>query len=377
MVTPRVLVLTVVHHPWDARIRARQIEAMLEAGWSVTYAAPWAGYGLPVPAPTKGLTCLDVPRASGRRRLTALRAARELLRREGPGHDVILVHDPELLLSVAGLRLPGLVWDVHEDTAAALEVRPWVPDPLRRPLASGVRMVERLAEGRVQLLLADTRYGERFARDHPVVPNTARVAPQPPTAAVRDEQGHRVVYLGSLTMERGAQDIVEVARALRRRAPGEVRVEVIGPAHGPAERLVAAAADAGDLVRHGYLPNEQALALVEGAVAGLSLLHDEANFRPSMPTKVVEYLARGVPAVTTPLPLARELVAASGGGVVVPFGAVDEVVDVVLGWVREPEEARRTGRRGHAYVREHHSWEVDAADFLAALRQIAGNHRQD
>jgi len=36
-----------------------------------------------------------------------------------------------------------------------------------------------------------------------------------------------------------------------------------------------------------------------------------------MPTKVAEYMAHGVPVVTTPLPLAVELVSAADGGFVV------------------------------------------------------------
>ena len=74
----RALVVTVVHHPEDARIRHRQIAALLEAGWHVTYAAPFSGYpaasatdhpALTIPAPTRsafaaivrlGLTPADI-----------------------------------------------------------------------------------------------------------------------------------------------------------------------------------------------------------------------------------------------------------------------------------------------------------------------------
>ena len=51
----------------------------------------------------------------------------------------------------------------------------------------------------------------------------------------------------------------------------------------------------------GFVPNDQAMPVGDGALAGLSLLQDEPNFRHSLPTKVVEYMARGVPVVTTPL----------------------------------------------------------------------------
>ena len=43
------LVMTVVHNPEDSRIRQRQIEALIAAGWQVTYAAPFRAFGLEVP----------------------------------------------------------------------------------------------------------------------------------------------------------------------------------------------------------------------------------------------------------------------------------------------------------------------------------------
>ena len=59
--------------------------------------------------------------------------------------------------------------------------------------------------------------------------------------------------------------------------------------------------------------------MLDGALAGLSLLEDRPNYRHSMPTKVIEYMAHGLPVITTPLPLAADLVERSGCGIVVPF----------------------------------------------------------
>ena len=112
-----------------------------------------------------------------------------------------------------------------------------------------------------------------------------------------------------------------------------------------------------------------------GALAGLSLLHDAANFRPSMPTKVVEYLAQGVPVITTPLPLAADLVTRSDAGLVVPFGGIDEVaatvVNQLLDWAADPAAAAAAGRRGHALVRAEWDWRTHAQEFVAALERVA------
>ncbi|MFK5634328.1 glycosyltransferase [Ornithinimicrobium sp. LYQ103] len=368
----RALVVTVVHHPHDARIRHRQIPALLAAGWQVTYAAPFQGYGVPPEQDVAGLTCVEVTRAVGRDRWRAQRSARAVLRDLGPAHDVVLLHDPELVPTTTRLDLPPVVWDVHEDTAAAVAVRPWVPDPLRPVLARAVTAVERLAERRMSLLLADEHYAGRFRRQHPVVPNTTLVPVDPPPAGSPGPDGvQRVVYLGSVTVERGAREIVDVARRLRSVTDGRVIVQVVGPAHGPAGRVVQAAHLAGDLRWEGFVRSDTALGMLDGALAGLSPLHDTANFRPSVPTKVVEYMAHGVPVITSPLPWAVDLVDRSGGGVVVPFGDVDQTVAQVLAWAEDPTAAAAVGRRGHALAVAELDWASRSVDFVAALDRAA------
>lgn len=359
----RVLVLTVVHHPEDSRVHARQLRAMLDAGWQVTYAAPFTAYDV-VRGREPGLRTVDVPRAYGRTRLRALRDVRRLLRRERSHHDLVLLHDPELLLALPGTwRLPAVVWDVHEDTAAAVRDKEWLPRPVRALAVAGVRLAERWAEHRTHLLLAEPGYRSRFRREHLVVPNTVRVPDHVP-----DPGPDRVVHLGTLTEARGAREVVAVAEAL---APHGVTVDVIGDAHGPVAALLRSASDDDVLRWHGFLPAARALALLPGALAGLSLLRDTPNYRVSTPTKVLEYMAHGVPVVTTPLPLAAELVTGHGCGTVVPFEDPDAAADAVLGLRADGDARRRAGVAGHAAAAREHDWTVLAAAFLAELERVA------
>ena len=84
------------------------------------------------------------------------------------GADLLLVHDPELLLVLPPRRhRPPTVWDVHEDTAAALTTKSWLPAWLRAVAAGGVHVAEHLAERRLHLLLAEHGYNDRFASTAP------------------------------------------------------------------------------------------------------------------------------------------------------------------------------------------------------------------
>ena len=358
----RVLVCTVVHHPADARILHRQIRALLDAGHQVTYIAPLGAGDV---APWPGLTLAEVPRAVGRRRLGALRAARSQLARYAPGADVLLLHDPELLLVLPLVRhRPPTVWDVHEDTAAALGTKAWLPASLRRFVAGSVRVAERAAERRLHLILAERAYHERFAGTHPVVPNTTYV---PEQTAPYDGRG-RLVYVGHISPDRGAVEMTELARLVQ---PHGLIVELVGSADAEARTVLEPACAAGVLRWHGFLPNDQAMLIVDGALAGLSLLQDDPNFRHSMPTKVAEYMARGVPVITTPLPLAVDLVEPHESGFVVPFGGVPEAAAAALALREDPALRDAMGARGHAGARQYLRWPEDARAFVTQLEQWA------
>jgi len=373
----RVVVCTVVHHPADARIFYREIQALLDAGHDVTYIAPHEESAAPVRDENQGqsqdpgnservrgsLRLVAIPRASGRRRVGALRAARMAMAEQAAGADLLLVHDPELLLVLPPKdKRPPTVWDVHEDTAAALTTKAWLPEWLRPVAAGGVKRAERLAERNLHLILAEHGYNARFAGDHPVVPNTTYV----PEAAAPPGGPRRVVYVGWISPDRGSAEMVELGRLLK---PHGIAVELIGQADAAARAHIEAGGDA--VHWHGFVPNAEALRLVEGSIAGLSLLQDEENFRHSMPTKVAEYMARGVPAVTTPLPLAVELVEAAHGGFIVPFDDPQGAADAILKLDTDPDLRVKMGLRAHEYAQRNLAWPPHAAAFVAQLEAWA------
>lgn len=358
----RVLVVCPVHHPRDARVSEREIAALTDAGHAVTQVGPFTALGA---SPLPGVRAVDIPRSHGRRRTASLRAARRAVRSLAPDHDVVLLHSPEALATIAGLRHPCVVWDVHEDTAAAVGMKPWLPAALAAPTAWGVRRVEHWAERRVHLLLAEHAYADRFDRSHPVVPNAVSV----PEAVLPTGRG-RAVYIGSVTRARGAADLIEVGRLLA--DDGALHLEVIGEAGPDAADDLRIASERGWITWHGFVENSRALGMLQGATVGLSLLHDEPNYRHSMPTKLLEYLANGVPVISTPLPLAVDLVERSGGGVIIPFGDARAVRDAIVELNSDDERRLEMAESGRRWVRDHMNWSIEGPAFVRQLEEWAG-----
>ena len=357
----RVLVCTVVHHPTDARIFRREIGALRDAGIDVTAIAPW---GSDVDS-TSEYRKVPIPRAHGWRRFAALRAARARIRGLAADHQVLIVHDPELLLVLPWADLRRLrvrvIWDVHEDLAAALAMKQYLPKPLRSALVPLVRGLERWVESRADLILAESAYQQRFRNTHPVVLNLPLV----PSALPNPSRKRQVIYVGSITRARGLDTMLNMAPHL---AKAGVTLRLIGeaPSADDAARIRANEHVAWD----GALPNADAMREVESSLVGLALLADQPNYRHSMPTKILEYMASGTAVVTTPLPLSRDVV--GDDGIVLSSFDTDavEVAARVLQLVDDDDRRRRYVESAYARVRDHYNWHIAQRDFVTFVNRL-------
>ena len=169
-----------------------------------------------------------------------------------------------------------------------------------------------------------------------------------------------MVYLGRLTGPRGALEMIELGRRL---APEDITVELIGPADSDVSAAVAEAHQKGWVRHYGFVPNGEALGLLRGALAGLALLHDEPNYATSRPTKVMEYMAFGVPVVTTPNAASAELVRRYDSGVVVPFIDAEAAAEAVLALRNDPERRHQLGEAGRAGALRDLDWRDDGRRF--------------
>ena len=345
---PRVLVVTTVHPPDDPRIRYKTAASLAE-DFAVRLATRAPG-----PDDTRGLDSVVL---GGSRPRRALRALRQMLRRDV---DLVSVHDPELLpvaLLARLLRRVPVVFDVHEDlpvraglsrrqpaagdrgSAVRTRIGPWLA---RRML----HVVERL----VVVTLAEEGYARDFRRAHPVLPNHLLVEVLPPPSA--NATGGGVVYLGDVTAARGVPVLLEaVASGL----PGRT-LHLIGRcAPGLADELRRRADELGvSLEVHGWMPLPAALRLVAVAEVAACPLTDHPAYRRSLPTKVLEYLAVGVPVVASDLPGTRDVVEGLPGVVLV---APDRVDELARGLATAADPALRAAAvQGVAAVRERFGW---------------------
>src|SRR5207344_3102289 len=142
-----------------------------------------------------------------------------------------------------------------------------------------------------------------------------------------------------------------------------------GPADADCAEAVTRAHRQGWVRHHGFVPNDLALGMLDGALAGVSLLHDEHNYAHSRPTKIMEYMAHGLPVVSTPNAASADLLTRYGCGLVVPFGDVEAAAETLLELRRDGRRRRELGAAGRAAAVRDLDWRRDGRQFTETLRR--------
>jgi len=335
------LVLTTLHPPDDTRIRERLIRG-LEGLGEVTYASREPG-----PSDTSGLVW---HRLAGGRLARNLRALGLVLAKRW---DVVVIHDPETIpagVVARVIRRKPVVFDVHENLPAQIASKEWIPDWAKPLFRGAARLLYRSAERVLVLTLAEPGYGDLFRNDHPVFPNYPRSAGFPDAGTSGDGSA---VYVGDITRARGIEDALEAAgqAGVSLLAVGRVDPVLASTLRSRAEVLAV------ELELTGHLPNPEAVQRISAASVGLSPLRDEPNYRFSLPTKTLEYLAMGVPVVATDLPGTRAVIGDLRSVALVPPGDISAMATAISEALRP--QARAEAVEQAPRVRREFSWPED------------------
>ena len=372
----------------DSRVE-KEARSLIGAGYRVTVVAD-AAEGLPS-RERRGR--IDVRRLDRRlRRMPGVRflvhEARLARALRALKPDVLHAHDSNALIAV-GLAARSLgvpfVYDAHDLwLGRPRRERGHVYFALNQLL---YRIVEGLLVPRAAVTITVSEPIVRHLRRRyrlrrvELVPNY----PEPGSAGARSELrslvgggsiGHRgavVLYLGGLMAGRGLEQLVGAIGL----APS-TELAILGD--GPlAPDLLRRAAGVGAADRvHLLAPvaPEEVTAYAASADVGVSpIVPSCLNYRYSLPNKLFQYMAAGIPVVASDLPQVREVVDGARCGVVVDTTRPSAIARAIEQLASDPAEARAMGTRGRAAVEERYHWAAAGAVLVRAYAGLIAHGR--
>jgi glycosyltransferase involved in cell wall biosynthesis len=174
--------------------------------------------------------------------------------------------------------------------------------------------------------------------------------------------GRRVIlYLGRIAQARHSDFLLEVAEELKKDVP-DLLLVIAGDAASNDEmdwmRAEIARRGIGDhVLLTGWLPQQVALGYAVRAEVGLSPIPRGTLFDVSSPTKLVEYLALGIPSVANDIPDQRLVIDESGAGLCAPMEAAP-FARAVKRLLDDRALAAAFAQRGPAYVKSHRTYAI-------------------
>jgi glycosyltransferase involved in cell wall biosynthesis len=199
-------------------------------------------------------------------------------------------------------------------------------------------------------------------RDLRSLPEGERIAPNRPI----------ILYLGGLMAGRGLEGLIDAVALTE-------RPQLVFLGSGQLEGLLRArAAERGIPGRVHFLPPVppgEVVAVAGSADVGVSpIVPSCLNYRWSLPNKLFQYMAAGIPVVASDFPQVREIVEGERAGVVVDTASPPALAAAIEAILSDGGEAAAMGRRGRRAVAERLNWSVSARRLLSVYEALSATY---
>lgn len=364
--------LTTTHDAFDTRIFWKECRTLARAGYGVAVVAPHDG-----DVTRDGVRVLGVPKPASRGERATLTAWRVFRTAERANARVVHLHDPELLAYVPLFKLMGrrVIYDAHENLPKDVMSKHYLPPPLRAVVAKLVDVSERGVCGMVDGIVTVTPgIATRFPRDRTIVVRNLPLVDEFAAATTGEYAARRPIalYLGGLNEIRGVREMV---RAIGRLDPAlGAELWLAGRFDPPSLEAQLAREPGWERVRClGWCSREQVAQALGAARVGLLVLHPVPNHLDSLPIKLFEYMAAGIPVVASDFAAWKGVL--DQAATFVDPREVDGIATAVAKLLAEPLEAARMGAAGRTAVERELNWEREAAGLLQLYERVAGSPR--
>jgi glycosyltransferase involved in cell wall biosynthesis len=291
--------------------------------------------------------------------------------------DLYHFHDPELMPVGLLLKLitrKKIVYDVHEDYSTQTLSKEYMPRLLRKSIAQAIRMLEYLFSHCFDGIIAatdDILSNFSFHKRAISVKNFPMMSLFTNIKKKKSDHFFRVVYAGIIAEIRGTSQII---RAMHHISSDRKAKLILCGRFSPRdyEWEIKKLKGYEKVENYGWVEPHAVPELLSIADVGLVCLPPLPNYISSLPIKIFEYMAAGIPVIASDFPLWREIIDGAGCGLLVDPLDPKAISEAIIYIFEHPKEAEEMGKRGGKAIEEQYNWQNEEKKLLHLYERLLG-----
>jgi len=372
MFNKKICILTSTHQALDDRIFDKEAKTLADNGYDVTLVAQHDK-----DETIDGIKIIALPKPQNRffRILfLAHKIYRLALKQKS---DIYHFHDPGLLPWAIRLKRKNqvrVIYDVHEDVPRQILSKSWLPKVIRWPIAKFFNLYEKGAAKKLDYIIAATPDIEsNFKQDNVIdiknYPIISDLQPLNNQEVRQNKNYYTLIYIGGLEIIRGTKETIKALSIVNSKY--NIKLKLLGRfSEKKFEQEIGGLEGWRRVEFLGWLPRQEVYKELSMADIGLVCLYPLRRFLTSLPVKLFEYMAIGLPVIASNFPLWREIVEGNNCGICVNPLDSKEIAKAIEYLIEHPKEAKEMGENGQRATLEKYNWKSEGKKLLEIYEKL-------
>jgi glycosyltransferase involved in cell wall biosynthesis len=268
------------------------------------------------------------------------------------------LHDPELLLIARKLKKAGkkVIFDAHEDFPKQIRSKTYINPMFVSLIAKMAAWYEKRVCQTIDGVIAATpfiknKYLSLKVKKVQEVNNYPITAEFQGCALRWTDKKKQVCYVGGLSKVRGLSEIIKAIDSIN-----GIELNIAGKFDSAIYEKSLKANFSNKIHHMGFLDRKQVANLYQESMAGLVTLHPTINYIDSLPVKMFEYMAAGLPVIASNFPLWKQIIEDNQCGLCVDPLDVGQIAKAISYLTENPHIAQKMGENGKKAVDRYYNW---------------------
>lgn len=372
----KICIITSAHPIFSTRIFHKEAKTLIKIGYEVTLIVQHDKNEI-----KDGIKIIALPRPKNRFFrifVTSWKAFNLALKQKANFYHF---HDPELLpagILLKLLTLKKVIYDVHEDYPQAIRTKPWLPPFFRGLIVSVFSSFELLLVRLLDSVIAATddishRFPEKKTitiKNYPILAFVRSAHSDAKIDIGFGRKGPTLIYAGAMAEKRGIYELVKALESIDEKY--KVTLKLLGKFSDKAfERRVRSLKGFAKVDFLGRVPYEEVSEHLMAVDIGFVLFHPAPNHLKSMPNKLFEYMAAGLPFIASNFPLWKEILEENECGLTVDPLNPNQIARAIEYLLDHPGMRRKMSKNGQRAVREKYNWEKESEKLSELYQRLS------